>query len=61
MALKITEECTACGTCVDECPNDAITEGENIFVIDAEKCTECEGLPEPQCASVCPTEACVKE
>lgn len=61
MALMINEECTACGTCMDECPNSAISEGEDRYSIDPAKCTECEGVEDgPQCASVCPTEACVK-
>ena len=25
---KITDECVACGTCLDECPNEAIKEGD---------------------------------
>ncbi len=55
MAHKITEECINCGACIDECPEDAITEGEEISVIDPEKCTDCES-----CVEVCPTEAIVK-
>lgn len=51
MAYVINEDCIACGTCVDECPVDAISEGD-IFVIDAEACTDC-----GTCADVCPTEA----
>ena len=52
MAYKINPvECTACGTCIDECPVDAITEGD-IYVIDPEVCTDC-----GTCAEVCPTEA----
>jgi len=43
MAYKITEECIACGACEPECPNEAITEGEEIYVIDPDKCTECMG------------------
>ncbi|MCK5075817.1 MAG: 4Fe-4S binding protein, partial [Calditrichia bacterium] len=38
MAYVITDECISCGACVDECPVDAITEGEDIYVIDAELC-----------------------
>jgi len=51
MAYVINDDCIACGTCIDECPVDAITEGE-IYVIDAEACTDC-----GSCAEVCPTEA----
>jgi len=54
MALMINEECTECDACVTECPNDAISAGENIYVIDALKCTECVGhFDEPQCMMVC--------
>ena len=43
MALMINETCTACDACVPECPNDAITAGNPIYVIDPLKCTECVG------------------
>ncbi len=56
MAYKITEECVACGTCASECPNDAITEGDGIYVINADLCVEC-----GNCADVCPMDAPVKE
>ncbi len=62
MALKITEDCASCGVCEPECPNKAISEGDDRYVIDPTKCTECVGFhDEPQCASVCPVEACVKD
>ena len=51
MAYKISGDCLACGTCMSECPVEAISEGD-IYVIDPEKCTEC-----GTCASVCPVEA----
>lgn len=58
MALKITDECSACGACEVECPNEAITEGDEYYVIDPAKCTECVGFfEEPQCYEVCPVEA----
>ena len=41
MATMITEECINCGVCEPECPNEAITEGEETFVIDPSLCTEC--------------------
>ena len=41
MAHRITEDCLACAACVDECPNDAITEGDEIYVIDPELCDDC--------------------
>lgn len=51
MAYVISEDCIACGTCIDECPVSAISEGD-IYVIDPETCTDC-----GTCAEVCPTEA----
>ena len=58
----ITDECILCGACEPECPNEAITEGEEIYVIDPEKCTECVGFfDEPQCALVCPVDCCVPD
>jgi len=58
MAMKISDECIACGACEAECPNEAISEGDEYFVIDPDKCTECVGFYDtPQCAEVCPVEA----
>jgi ferredoxin len=58
MALIITEECIACGACESECPNEAITEGDEFYVIDPDKCTECIGFfDKQQCFEVCPNEA----
>ena len=56
MAYKITDECIKCGTCASECPVNAITEGEDKFVIDAETCIGC-----GNCAAVCPVGAPVEE
>ncbi|UCD19093.1 MAG: YfhL family 4Fe-4S dicluster ferredoxin [candidate division WOR-3 bacterium] len=62
MAYKINEECTACGLCEPECPVQAIAAGDPIYTIDPVKCVECEGhFDEPQCASVCPVDACVPD
>ncbi len=62
MALHIIDDCIACDACLPECPNEAITEGDPIYVIDPDKCTECVGaFDEPQCAAVCPTDACVPD
>ncbi len=61
MAYKITEECIACGSCEAECPVSAISEGDPIFLIDANTCVECEGhYDAPRCVETCPVEACVK-
>ena len=52
MAYKITEDCIACGACAAECPVEAITEGDGIYEIDADKCIDCGA-----CAAGCPVEA----
>jgi ferredoxin len=55
MALKITDECINCDVCEPVCPNQAITMGELIYVIEPSRCTECMGhFDEPQCVVVCP-------
>ncbi len=57
MALKITDECINCDVCEPECPNQAISQGEEIYVIDPRRCTECVGhFDEPQCVKVCPVD-----
>jgi len=62
MAYKITEECINCGACEPECPNQAISPGDTIYVINRERCTECVGShDESQCASVCPVDSCVPD
>jgi len=62
MAYMINEECINCGACEPECPNQAISAGEEIYEIDPSKCTECVGhFDEQQCAAVCPVDACVPD
>ena len=62
MAYKITDECISCGACEPECPNDAISEGETIYMIGHAKCTECVGsYDESRCADVCPVDACIAD
>jgi ferredoxin len=62
MAFMITEECINCGACEPECPNQAIAAGEERYIIDPERCTECVGhFEESQCAAVCPVDACVTD
>jgi ferredoxin len=57
MALMITSECINCDVCEPECPNQAISMGDEIYVIDPSRCTECVGhFGEPQCVQVCPVE-----
>jgi ferredoxin len=57
MALIITDECINCDVCEPECPNGAISQGPEIYVIDPTKCTECVGhFDAPQCVEVCPVD-----
>jgi ferredoxin len=57
MALIITDECINCDVCEPECPNNAIYQGEEIYEIDPDKCTECVGhFEQPQCQEVCPVD-----
>ena len=57
MALIITDECINCDVCEPECLNQAISQGEQIYVIDPRRCTECVGhFDEPQCVKVCPVD-----
>jgi ferredoxin len=61
MAMKITDECIACGACEEECPVSAISEGDEFFEIAPDVCVECVGhYDEPQCVEVCPSDAIVK-
>ena len=62
MAYKITEECINCGACEVDCENEAISEGETIYVIDLDKCTECVGVTEsPKCVESCPVDCCIPD
>jgi ferredoxin len=56
MAYIINSECISCGACESECPVEAITEGDDIYVIDPDKCTDCGA-----CADVCPVDAAQPE
>jgi len=60
MAMFINEDCINCGACEPECPNEAITQGDTIYVIDVAKCTECVGaFDSPKCVEICPVDGCV--
>ena len=62
MALLINDDCTSCDACKPVCPNEAISEGSPIYVIEASKCTECVGAhDEPQCVTVCPADCIVPD
>lgn len=62
MALKITDECINCDMCPAECPNEAISMGDEFYQIDAARCTECVGhYDEPSCMLVCPVECIISD
>ena len=62
MALFITDECINCDVCEPECPNSAITQGDEIYDIDKDLCTECVGhFDTPQCVEVCPVDCIPKD
>jgi ferredoxin len=62
MSLIITDECINCDVCEPECPNDAISQGDTIYIIDPKKCTECVGhYDTPQCVEVCPVDCIPKD
>ena len=52
MAFNITDACVKCGSRADQCPVEAISEGDDKFVIDADVCVSCGA-----CADQCPVEA----
>lgn len=52
MAYSINDDCISCGVCVDECPAEAISEGDDKYVIDPDLCTDC-----GSCADICPVDA----
>ncbi len=56
MAFRITQECVACGSCIEECTSDAIEEGDDICVINQDDCTEC-----GTCKDLCSQEAIIEE
>ena len=62
MAILITDECISCHACEPECPNSAISMGDERYEIDPQLCTECVGFSDtPQCAYVCPIDVCVDD
>lgn len=52
MAYVITDDCVACGACIDACPVEAISAGDTKYTIDADKCVDCGA-----CAGECPSSA----
>ena len=62
MAMYIDcDECISCAACEPECPVEAISEGDDCFIIDPDVCVECEGhFDSPQCVEVCPVDCISK-
>ena len=61
MSLLITDECINCDVCEPACPNTTIYQGELIYEIAHDKCTECVGhYNEPQCVAICPVNCIIK-
>ena len=57
VAIINRDECVGCGTCVDDCPSEAISmDGDNIAVVDADECLDCGA-----CVDSCPTDAITME
>ncbi|MBR5121443.1 MAG: 4Fe-4S binding protein [Oscillospiraceae bacterium] len=56
MAFKILDDCISCGACADECPVNAISEGDGKYVIDEDTCISCGA-----CAGVCPVGAPIEK
>lgn len=62
MATRITDDCINCGACEPDCPNEAISEGDGIYVINPSLCTECVGFYDHEaCQAVCPVECCLPD
>lgn len=62
MSLLITDACINCDVCEPECPNGAITQGDEIYVIAPALCTECVGHYETsQCVEVCPVDCIISD
>ena len=52
MAYRITSKCISCGACELECPVNAISQGEDRYVINPDLCIECGA-----CQAICPVGA----
>lgn len=62
MSLLITKECISCDSCREECPDEAICDGDPIYIIDADLCTECVNeYSEPACIVACPVDCIIPD
>lgn len=59
MAMLITDKCSQCDACREECPTGAISTGRP-YVIDPNICVECVTFhDEPECVAMCPISGCI--
>jgi ferredoxin len=56
MAYKITDACISCGSCADQCPAEAISQGDTQYEINPDACLSCGA-----CAEQCPMSAIIEE
>ncbi|HJW81515.1 MAG TPA: YfhL family 4Fe-4S dicluster ferredoxin [Acidiferrobacterales bacterium] len=62
MSLLITGECINCDVCEPECPNGAISQSAETYVIDPALCAECVGhFTNSQCIEVCPVDCIIND
>lgn len=63
MSVIITDLCTNCDSCIDECPAtailSAIESGRQTTYVRPERCIECVDSTAPKCADACPTEGAI--
>lgn len=56
MAYVISDACISCGSCSDQCPVSAISEGSGKYEINPDICISC-----GSCAAQCPVSAISEE
>ncbi|MGM9522411.1 MAG: DUF362 domain-containing protein [Oscillospiraceae bacterium] len=56
MAHKISDDCVSCGACASTCPVEAISMGDEHYVVDADTCIDCGA-----CEGGCPVGAISEE
>ena len=59
MASTITDDCIGCGNCEPECPNGAVSQAGDVYVIDPDRCDDCVETGGCGGVEICPTEAII--